>query len=271
MIKEVAFFSECGTRDVNQDAIYASAKKNRGIFVVADGMGGHSGGEIASSAIVNGMKSWWDSNDFTDANLGMDAVTEQCCMLLNNINTEVFSYFSQREQMGGSTVAVLIIWNDRYSILSAGDSRVYRVREKVLEQLTTDDVWENLPEVKYEMTNERVVSDSRFGRLTEALGSEERLKLNRYGGMLSERELFFLCSDGVYKYCAREELERILCNGPVFRSAERMKEMIRKCAVKGGVDDNYSAIICCVRSAIGHSGNSTGSHLPIMSNRRVDF
>lgn len=250
MIREVAFFSECGTRDVNQDAIYASAKKNRGIFVVADGMGGHSGGEIASSAIVNGIRNWWDSNDFTDADTGMDAVTEQCCMLLNNINAEVFSYFSQREQLGGSTVAVLIVWDDRYAILSAGDSRVYRVREKALEQLTTDDVWENLPEVKYEMTNERVVSDSRFGRLTEALGSEERLRINRLEGMLSEKEVFFLCSDGVYKYCPREELEGILCRGSAFRSAERMKEMIRRCAVKSGVDDNYSAVICCVRNTI---------------------
>lgn len=244
MIKDVAFFSECGTREVNQDAIYAAAQKGRGIFVVADGMGGHSGGEIASSAIVNGIRNWWDSNDFTDAGVGIDAVAEQCSILLHNINTEVFSYFSARGQVGGSTVAVLIIWDDRYSILSAGDSRIYRVREKTLEQLTTDDVWENLPEVKYEMSNEKVVCDFRFGKLTEALGSEERLKINRYGGMLSEREVFLLCSDGVYKYCVREELERILCKGTVFRSAGRMKEMIRKCAVRNGVDDNYSAVIC---------------------------
>lgn len=247
MIKDVAFFSECGTRDVNQDAIYASARKGRGIFVVADGMGGHSGGEIASSAIVNGIKNWWDSNDFEDAETEIDAVAEQCSMLLTNINIEVFSHFRERGQLGGSTVAVLIIWDDRYVILSAGDSRIYRVRGKALEQLTTDDVWENLPEVKYEMANERVVSDFRFGKLTQALGSEERLKINRYGGMLSEREVFLLCSDGVYKYCPQEELERILCRSSVFRSADRMKEMIRKCAVKSGVDDNYSAIVCSVK------------------------
>lgn len=252
MINDVAFFSECGTRDINQDAIYAAANKGRGIFVVADGMGGHSGGEIASSAIVNGIRSWWDSNDFTDADTGIDAVAEQCNMLLTNINIEVFFRFSARGQMGGSTVAVLIIWDDRYTILSAGDSRIYRVREKTLEQLTTDDVWENLPEVKYEMSNERVVCDSRFGKLTEALGSEERLKINRYGGMLSAREVFLLCSDGVYKYCTHEELERIMCKGSLFRSAGRMKEMIRKCAVKSGVDDNYSAVICSVKRCPFH-------------------
>lgn len=247
MIRDVAFFSERGTRDVNQDAIYAAAKKSRGIFVVADGMGGHSGGEVASSAIVNGVRNWWDSNDFAEADIGINAVTEQCGILLGNINIEVFSHFSARGQMGGSTVAVLILWDDRYEILSAGDSRIYRVRGKTLEQLTTDDVWENLPEVKYEMSNEKVVCDSRFGKLTAALGSEERLKISRYGGALSEREVFLLCSDGIYKYCACEELERILCRGLVFRSADRMKEMIRKCAVRGGVDDNYSAVVCCVK------------------------
>lgn len=248
MINDIAFFSECGARDINQDAIYASVKKNRGIFVVADGMGGHSGGEVASSAIVNGIKNWWDGNDFTGAETGIDLVAEQCNRLLININTEVFSYFSARGQVGGSTVVVLIVWDDRFTIFSAGDSRIYRVREKMLEQLTTDDVWENLPEVKYKMSNEMIVSDSRFGMLTEALGAEERLKLSRAGGMLSDRDVFLLCSDGVYKFCAHRELERILCKGMmVFRSADRMKEMIRKCLIKSGVNDNYSAIVCVVR------------------------
>ncbi len=247
MIDDIAFFSERGTRDINQDAIYASAGKSRGIFVVADGMGGHFGGEFASSAIVNGIRNWWDSNDFTDAEAGINSVTEQCNSLLININAEIFFYFNARGQVGGSTVAVLLIWDDRYMILSAGDSRIYRVRKRSLEQLTTDDVWENLPEVKYEMSNERIVCDSRFGNLTEALGSEERLKINRYGGMLSEKEVFLLCSDGVHKYCTHGELEKIMCRRMVFKSADRMKEMIRKCAVKRGVDDNYSAIVCSVK------------------------
>lgn len=247
MIHDIAFFSERGVREINQDAIYVSAKKNRGIFVVADGMGGHSGGEIASSAIVNGIRNWWDGNDFAVAEAGLDPVAEQCSHLLIDINDEVFSYFSARGQVGGSTVVVLIVWDDRFGILSAGDSRIYRVREKILEQLTTDDVWENLPEVKYQMSSENIMHDARFGRLTEALGSVERLKLSRAGGMLSGRDFFLLCSDGVYKSCAHSELEKILCRGTKFRSADRMKEMIRKCAIKGGVDDNYSAIVCGVR------------------------
>ena len=247
MINDIAFFSECGSREVNQDAIYASAEKNRGIFVVADGMGGHSGGEIASSAIVNGIKNWWDSNDFMNAEAGIDSVTEQCNSLLININTEVYSYFNDRGQMGGSTVAVLIIWDGRFTILSAGDSRIYRVRGKALEQLTTDDVWENLPEVKYKMSHEMAVCDSRFGKLTEALGSDVRLKISREGGMLSDRVVFLLCSDGVYKYCTGRDLEKIMCGGMVYRSADRMKGMIRKCAIKNGVDDNYSAIVCSVK------------------------
>lgn len=250
MIDDIAFFSERGIREVNQDAVYASAKKSRGIFVVADGMGGHAGGEIASSAIVNSIRNWWDSNDFTDAGTGIDTVSEQCKNLLVNVNGEVFSYFRERGQMGGSTVAVLIIIEDRYIILSAGDSRIYRVRGKNLEQLTTDDVWENLPDVKYHMSNERVVCDSRFGKLTEALGSEERLRVSRSSGILSGRELFLLCSDGVYKYCPHGELEKIMCRGRALKSAGRMKDLIRKCAVKSGTDDNYSAIVCSIKGIL---------------------
>lgn len=255
MIRDVAFFSERGTREMNQDAIYAAAEKSRGIFVVADGMGGHSGGEIASSAIVNGIRKWWGSNDFTDTETDIDTVVGQCSMLLCNINREVFSWFSEKGQLGGSTVVVLIIWDDRYAVLSAGDSRIYRVRDKTLEQLTTDDVWENLPEVKYEMSNEKVVCDSRYGKLTEALGSEERLKINRQGGMLSERESFLLCSDGVYKYCTQEELERIMCKGSVLRGADGITDKIRKCVLRNGVDDNYSAVVCNVRRVVGRKNS----------------
>lgn len=64
MIKDVAFFSERGIREKNQDAIYVSSEKKRGVFVLADGMGGHAEGEVASSAIVTGIKKWWESNDF---------------------------------------------------------------------------------------------------------------------------------------------------------------------------------------------------------------
>lgn len=247
MIGEVAFFSERGSREVNQDAIYASARGSVGIFVVADGMGGHFGGEVASSAIVNGVRNWWTSNRFEAEKVGIDFVSEQCEILLMSINAEVYSLFCQKGQAGGSTVAILILYDDRYAILSAGDSRIYLAREKVLKQLTTDDVWENLPEVRYEMSNEQVVCDPRFGKLTEALGSAERLELRRDGGMLSEKDLFLLCSDGVYKYCSREELERILCAGMVFRGIDRKKELLRKCVLRGDVDDNYSAILCSVR------------------------
>lgn len=247
MINDVAFFSERGAREVNQDAICVSARKNRGIFAVADGMGGHAGGEIASGAVVNGLKDWWDGSHFAGSQAGIDQVGAQCCSLLMNINAEVFTDFAAGGQMGGSTVAVLILWDDRYMILSAGDSRIYRAKGKTLEQLTTDDVWENLPGVKYEMSNEKVVSDARFGKLTEALGSEERLKISRKSGVLSEREVFLLCSDGVHKYCGHRELEKILCGGRPFRSADRMKRLIRKCALKGGVDDNYSAVVCKVK------------------------
>ena len=248
MISDIAFFSECGVRPVNQDAIYVSAKEERGIFVVADGMGGHSDGAAASSAIVNGIRNWWSSNEFDTASMDIDAVFHQCNCLLNNINAEIFYYFNSRGQFGGSTIVVLILWDGRYTILSAGDSRIYRAREKELEQLTVDDVWENLPEVKFEMSRESMECDSRFGKLTEAMGSDEQIRISRYSGMLTGRETFLLCSDGVYKFCTKEDLQKIMCHGSFLNSADKMKEKIRKCALKRGVDDNYSAIICCTKT-----------------------
>lgn len=242
---DVAFLSEQGPRDVNQDAIYASVREGMGIFVIADGMGGHFGGEVASGAVVNGVRNWWDSNEFSET--APESVADQCCTLLRSINHEVFSYFSAEGQIGGSTVAALLLWEDKYFIFSAGDSRIYRVRGKELEQLTVDDVWENLPEVKYKMNSEKIACDERFGRLTQALGSESRLRINRGSGIMSPREEFLLCSDGVYKACSHRKLENIMCGGKSFRTAEKKKEMIRRCAYRNGAADNFSAIICRVK------------------------
>ena len=244
MIKDIAYFSQQGQREVNQDSIYASAKEGRGIFVVADGMGGHYGGELASGFIVTGIRHWWLSNDFTTSNLGIDQVTEQCCALLTNINSEVFAYFEAQAKVGGSTVVVLILWDNRYAVLSVGDSRIYRAKDRRLEQLTTDDVWENLPEVKYTLSKEMMESDSRYGKLTEALGSDANVKISRGEGIISDDEVFLLCSDGIYKYCTQKELEKILFGGWIFKNTETIADKLRKCAEKNQTQDNYSAIVC---------------------------
>ena len=244
MIKDVAFFSERGIREKNQDAIYVSSEKKCGVFVLADGMGGHAEGEVASSAIVTGIKKWWESNDFLSENVGIEYITDQCNRLLLNINHEVYQYYNSQGLVGGSTVVRLIICNDRYSILSAGDSRIYHANNMGLQQLTVDDVWENLPEVAQTMNTEQIAADPRQGKLTEVLGSDKNLRVRRQDGSLIGKENFLLCSDGLYRYCMGTFLEEVLCKGYRFKSAKKMSEMIRENALMAGTDDNYSAIVC---------------------------
>ena len=113
-----------------------------------------------------------------------------------------------------------------------------------LQQLTVDDVWENLPEVAQTMNTEQIAVDPRQGKLTEVLGSDKNLRVRRQDGSLIGKENFLLCSDGLYRYCMEPFLEEVLCKGYHFKSAKKMSEMIRKNALMAGTDDNYSAIVC---------------------------
>lgn len=242
-IKDVAYCSERGRRPDNQDAIYISADNTRGIFVVADGMGGHSGGEYASGTIVNRMREFWISHAMTDVETSICDISERIKKVIKKVNDEIFNHFEVNGVMGGSTVAVLIIWDGQYATLCSGDSRIYCTNGERLFQLTTDDVWENLPEIKSRMTPEEIQKDERYGKLTQAVGSDYELQITETVANIETGVVFMLCSDGVYKFIAMDELQSIICKKGVFWGMEKAKRRIVDSIVKNNADDNYSMIV----------------------------
>lgn len=252
-------FSEVGNRESNQDSVYYSVKDGTGIFVVADGMGGHDGGEIASTMIIEEIERWTMGKVSHEAvqsgntlrlkgnsQKGIDELSAECRKLLIDINEDIYGRFKKEGMIGGSTVALLILKDDRCCIYTVGDSRVYRLRDDNIKQLSVDDVWENLPEIKDSMTESEKKADSRYGKLTQAVGSDNMVEIRHYEDNVQKNDVFMLCSDGVYKVCTESELESILKKKAFFGGIEKALRNLKITVLKKGSRDNFSAVMCKV-------------------------
>ena len=245
MISDITAETDKGPcRDINQDAVYVDCDDKMGIFVVADGMGGHSDGEKASSAVVEELSIWWNSikkyiGEFSAEQLGND-----CAGSLRYINGKLHEEFANNGKIGGCTIAILIVVNNVFLTISAGDSRVYAFDGNKLMQLTVDDVWETLPGVQEQYTREALANDERYGKLTEAVGAYDELNIRQGKGEISAPCTFFLCSDGVYKFVSHDQLEKVFKEKNKSSDASQLVQRIKRKVLKGGAGDNYSCIIC---------------------------
>lgn len=251
MILKSAMLSDQGlVRDKNQDAAYKKNEGNAGLFVVADGMGGHSKGEVASSAIVLGIAKWWEQYPKNVKNIGIKDVVAACENAIRRTNDEIFQQFSAENMVGGSTLVVLIIWGTFYATLSVGDSRIYQWKEKQLKQITVDDVWENLPEIRDNYSQQRIQQDESYGKLTMAVGVRTDLEIRTRTNGLREKELFLLCSDGIYKFCDEKVLNEVMKNWWNRHNPEHAIKIISDIVRENGARDNYSLIICLVDNKV---------------------
>lgn len=244
MIDDVAMVCDRGlARETNQDSIYADHNGMVGIFVVADGMGGHSRGEVASSSMVEGVKQWWKKLNKEKLSLRAFDVIDQLAECICSTSKQLHEEFERGEVRGGTTLVVLLIFEETYAVLSVGDSRVYMAQNKEMIQINEDDVWENLPE-NQNLSYNRKIFDKRYGKLTMAAVFDAPITVKISKGILKKRDVFVVCSDGGYKYCHPKSFNKIVAVKYENKSAERILNDLNKEIVKNGAGDNYSIIIC---------------------------
>lgn len=240
--------SEKGKRLENQDAIFADIKGQYAVFLVADGMGGHSHGEIASAAVRDAIKEWWESVLRMEQKPDIEEAETRCHDAIQRVNKELYQKFASSGVIVGTTLVLLLVWENKFATLSVGDSRIYRREGCELECITVDDVWENQAEIKEKMTAEQIENDSRFGKLVAAVGVYEEVDVHRHHGGLKKKDLFFLCSDGVYKYCDDVKMKKILC-AFFIRNIDGKNKKIIEAIQRNGTKDNYSGILCAIRAS----------------------
>lgn len=230
-------------RTINEDSIFCKKGDGIHIFCVADGMGGHAHGEKASGEIIEAIKKWEMSFYPEKYDCDFIKILDGFGNCLQDVNGKIYRQYNA-EEVCGSTVAALLIYEGFYAVFSLGDSRIYRMRRFRFEQITTDDTWQNSADVFGCMDDVAMRLDSRYDKLVKAVGIRENVVFHRMTDRLRRGDTFLLCSDGIYKTCDLRVLRRI-CAGMAFgygRAEEKMKK-IKICAYQKNAPDNLSAIL----------------------------
>lgn len=244
-LNSVGFTHQGGTREHNEDAWRGWPEA--GLWLVVDGMGGHSAGDVASRIIC-------DTVDQDLTRTGAAAYDADCLeQSLQAANTAIRDYGARSLNGGtmGATMVALQIRDGRYQLLWAGDSRCYRLRSLCLEQLTEDHSQVN------DMLRAGVLApDQARGHplahvVTRALGVEPSLELERLEGQARPGDLFMLCSDGVSDEFADDQLHRFLANS----SLQDANDAILYSALVNKCGDNITCLLVKAEKSGYHSGS----------------
>lgn len=235
-------------RKINEDSWLCDV--DLGVFVVADGMGGHNAGEVASKLAVEAVQGFLvrarDGDDCTwpygiDPKLSLNA--NRLMTSLKLANRRVFKVGENRDDyagMGTTAVAVLVD-RDRLIYASVGDSRIYSFVEGRLQQLTTDDSW--ISEVLARepgMDETALLHHPMRNVLTNVIGARGSIEIIVTERPLRDGELLLLSSDGLHGAVESKTIEGILASGsPVDVIAERLVQA----ALQGTASDNITALV----------------------------
>lgn len=219
-------------REVNEDALISCSQV--GMWAVADGMGGHAVGDVASQMIVDALEKVDDIEKLSDF---VDAV-EQAIIGVNN---DIIAYAERMFDNAtmGSTLVVLVIRGRVGVCLWAGDSRLYRLRNQALTQLTRDHSHvQELVEIGA-IEPEDAPHHPHANVITRAVGVERDgfIDINVFNTQIGDT--FLLCSDGLYNTVSNDEIAQFLDQKNVQSTAEELVQA----SLANGAPDNVSVIV----------------------------
>ena len=218
----------------NEDAILDCPQHR--LWAVADGMGGHRAGHIASQMIVTSLAQ-------LPAPLGFDEQLEsvrQCLHWLNRRMGQDLTQCDQAERpIMGSTVVALLQEGKRAACVWAGDSRCYLWREQRLYQLTRDHLLQQQLMDEQHMSCEQAQAHPGARALTQAVGCGEHLSLGVLEFEVQSEDVLLLCSDGVYQNLSHIELGNALS----LRSPQMALAQLFNGVLQGPARDNLSAVV----------------------------
>ncbi len=227
-------------REINQDYIYISKpEENIKLFILADGMGGYNGGEIASSLAVNSVKSYIYSN-FEKTPKDKINIPELIKSGMEYANMVVYEKSKQIEELEGmgTTLDVCLIYENRAYIGHIGDSRVYRIRKEFIRKLTIDDSYVEDLIKKGTITREEAYTHPKKNMLTKALGCAPYVEPITYVKGFLKDDIIVMTSDGLTNMIKDDKIYEII-KKDLNKATE---ELIEKANESGGYD-NITVII----------------------------
>jgi len=212
-------------RRQNEDNYLVATR--RGLWAVADGMGGHEAGDVASRVVV-------DELDAIAAPATASELLASCEQHLIRANSRLKKLADERGALVGTTVAVLLIFDSHYASIWSGDSRIYRIRQRHIEQISVDhtEVQELISEGK--LSEEEARTWHRRNVITHAIGVSDNPELEIKDGALEPGDIFVICSDGL---TAHVEDEEILALAGEHRPQQACDLLVALTLDRGAVDN----------------------------------
>lgn len=218
-------------RKVNEDSVLALPEHD--IWVVSDGMGGHEAGDFASSLIADSIAMIPPGLEPTERMHALRGAIQQAHKII------VQEAETRGRGVIGATVAALMMANGHFVGIWAGDSRIYRLRDGMIDLLTTDHsaVAEYVAAGK--MTWDEAEQHPQSNAITRAVGVGDELELDKIRGETRPGDRFLLCSDGLTKYATFNILQDSLNRYPL----ETVSDELLHIALAGGGADNITVIV----------------------------
>jgi protein phosphatase len=218
---------------VNEDNLLAMPEK--GLFLVADGVGGRQGGEVASQTVVDVFSKVFSQQHPEDLRSVIEGAIDLC-------NQKIFEKAQFRSELDGmaTTIALVAVEGTRAIIAHVGDSRVYRFDRKGLICLTEDHSEVHEAVRAGLITAEQAAQHPRRNVISRALGADAEVEPDFREIEIDSHTSFLLCTDGITRHITDDEIGRL------FRSDQRPQtvcERMKELCYQGGAEDNLTAIV----------------------------
>ena len=213
-------------RPSNQDTFVESSAAR--LWAVADGMGGHRDGDVASRLASEALR------DFQPPS-GLEEAVIDLRQRMSDVNAKLYAAAIRpfNPVQSGTTIVMMVAVRNSCAILWAGDSRAYRLRDEKLVQLTTDHTWASELQLDDELAEE--VDHA----ITRAVGGESTLSLDARLDRVRRHDRYMLCSDGLTRELTTQRIAALLSKGDVHQAAQALIDA----TLAAGARDNVTVVV----------------------------
>lgn len=235
----ISFYTDVGRmRKENQDSVYAQQiNENTFLLIVADGMGGHSGGQVASATAISVISQHIKQRckrPFTDdeaKHMVMDSVSKA--------NMEIYCKAFGNEKLSGmgTTAVVALITEKKLYTANVGDSRLYILSDGKFKQITTDHSYVEMLLAKGLISKSEAKTHPQKNIITRAVGTDSFVDIDLFENSLHDDDIVLICSDGLHTMVNDDDIVKIL-NEDITTASQKLVSL----ANENGGRDNISVI-----------------------------
>lgn len=225
-------------RDINQDSFLMLENKEKNIiaFGVADGLGGHNAGELASALCMDILREY-----FNISNKEYQDMKNEVKGIIEYANKRILDFANENEEAQGmGTTLTLCIYHDGIGyVVHIGDSRCYKINKEEIKQITVDHSLVSHMVASGEITKEEAEHHPNRNIITNALGTQEEFFIDTYDLELEKGDIVLICSDGLSEHVTNEEIMEIVNNNDL----DEAKHLLIDRANENGGTDNVTVVL----------------------------